>query len=115
MEIWILIICMAATTFATRYAFLSRGLKMHLNEKWQTLLGFTVPALLTAFWAPMVFAKQQPSGEIFQSPELLAGIFTIIISLLVRHTLLTVLLGMGCYYAIQYDLQRIEHLVKVVS
>lgn len=111
METWILIICMAATTYATRYAFLSKGLKIHLNKKWQTLLGFTVPALLTAFWAPMVFAKQQPSVEIFQSPELLAGVFTIIISLLVRHTLLTVVLGMGCYYAIRYDLQQLEKLL----
>ena len=115
MEIWIMIICMAMITFTTRYAFLSKGLKVKLNDSWQTLLAFTVPALLTAFWAPMVFAKAPTSSELFHSPELLAGLYTIIISLLVRQTLLTVALGMGCYYAIQYDFQKIEQIMKVVS
>lgn len=100
MTIWLTILGMAMITFTTRYAFLSRGLKVHLGENGQKLLEFTVPALLTAFWAPMVFSHKPLESALHISPELLAGVFTIVISLLIQKTLLIVALGMCCYFAL---------------
>lgn len=101
MNTWLFIVGMSAVTFFTRYAFLCRNIEITLNERWQKLLEFTVPALLTAFWAPMVFVPHGANTTTLMSPELLAGLFAITISLITKHTLLTVILGMACFYLLR--------------
>lgn len=103
--IWIGILMMALLTFTSRYAFFSSRIKLTMNPSFQRFMGFTAPAILTAIWVPIVFS---PSLEVFEknlnlnwqqlmTPELIAGLGTMMVSCLTRHTLVTVSLGMIMY------------------
>ncbi|PIE46193.1 MAG: branched-chain amino acid ABC transporter [Gammaproteobacteria bacterium] len=51
------IILMACITFAVRYAFFMRSVPIKLNRHARQFLIFTAPCILTAMWAPIVFAE----------------------------------------------------------
>ncbi len=94
---------MALITFTVRYAFFSSALKYELGHKAGRFLSFTAPCILTAMAAPIVFGSVNNIGQII-NPYLLAGICTIIISLLIKNTLLVVLLSMSIFSLLKFSL-----------
>jgi branched-subunit amino acid transport protein len=91
---------MALITFTARYAFFSTALKYELGAKTQCFLSFTAPCILTAMAAPIVFGSINNASQL-TNPYLLAGIFTIIISLLIKNTLLVVVFSMSIFSLIK--------------
>lgn len=84
---------MAMITFFVRYAFFSNTIKINLNKKAIKLLTFTAPSILTAMWAPIIFGNINQIEKIPENPFLISGLMTIIISLIVKNTLITVILS----------------------
>ncbi len=87
---------MALITFTVRYTFFSSTLKYELGDKTRRFLSFTAPCILTAMAAPIVFGSVNSINQVV-NPYLLAGICTIIISLLIKNTLLVVVLSMSIF------------------
>ena len=93
---------MALITFTVRYAFFSSALKYELGYKAGKFLSFTAPCILTAMAAPIVFGSAHTLSQIM-NPYLIAGICTIIISLLVKNTLLVVVLSMSIFSLLKFS------------
>ncbi len=92
---------MACITFSVRYAFFMRSLPIKLNRHARQFLIFTAPCILTAMWTPIVFAESFRT-VILVNPYLLAGLFTVVASLLIRNTLLVIVLSMLCFYGLRW-------------
>lgn len=94
---------MAAITFTCRYLFFAQSLPYQLGPKMQKFLSYTAPSVLTAMWAPIVFLGHKEAGDsLIQSPYLLAGLATVLLSYKVKSTLIVVIAGMGIFSAISY-------------
>lgn len=94
----ILILCMAAITFACRYLFFMKSIPIRLGTNAKKMLSYTAPSVLTAMWAPIVFLGHQGTDMTFaSSPFLYAGLVTVAISLVVKNTLLVVGVGMATF------------------
>jgi len=95
---WLALAGMTMITFSCRYLFFSKTIYIELNNKVKKLLSFTAPSVLTAMWVPIVFMGHQNTNyEIFESPFLIAGLTTILLSLKIKHTLAVVTLGMTVF------------------
>lgn len=96
----LLAIClMACITFAVRYAFFSQRLKFELSANARQFLSFSGPCVLAAMTAPILFTD---FGETtWLSPFLLAGILAIVLSLLIKRTLVVVLISMAAYFLLR--------------
>lgn len=92
---------MATITFSVRYFFFSKQLKLQLNSSVKTFLTFTAPSILTAMWAPIVFGGIEQTQQIIEDPFLIAGIGTILLSLLIKNTLAVVLVSMVIFILIK--------------
>lgn len=95
----IIILLMACITFTVRYAFFSQALSFELSEKSKQFLSFSGPCVLAAMTAPILFNESADTWWL--SPFLLAGILAIILSLLIKRTLLVVVLSMLCFFVLQ--------------
>lgn len=95
---WAVLVGMTTITYSCRYFFFSKTITIELNKKVRKLLSFTAPSVLTAMWVPIVFMGHQSTNyEIIESPFLIAGLVTIVLSLKVKHTLVVVILGMTVF------------------
>ncbi len=92
---------MACITFSVRYAFFMRSLPIKLNRHARQFLIFTAPCILTAMWTPIVFTESFRT-VILVNPYLLAGLFTVVASLLIRNTLLVIGLSMVVFYGLRW-------------
>ena len=100
---YLILLGMAAITFTCRYLFLAKSIPYQLGPKMQKLLSYTAPSVLTAMWVPIVFLSHTETGGSFiQSPFLLAGLATVILSYKVKNTFVVVIAGMGVFSAISY-------------
>ncbi len=97
-SVWILL--MAGITFAVRYAFFARSLPIKLNRHARQFLMFTAPCVLTAMWTPIVFVDSLQQSNLL-NPYLLAGLFAVVASLLIRHTLVVIGLSMLVFYLLR--------------
>lgn len=94
---------MACVTFTVRYAFFMRSVPIKLNRHARQFLIFTAPCVLTALWTPIVFNEAITHVDIL-NPYLLAGLFTVLASLLIRNTLLVIVLSMVVFYSLRWGL-----------
>ncbi len=92
---------MACITFAVRYAFFMRSVPIKLNRHARQFLIFTAPCMLTAMWAPIVFGEAVTHVNLL-NPYLLAGLFSVGASLLIRHTLTVIALSMTVFYSLRW-------------
>lgn len=91
---WLILMLMALTTFAFRYAFFTGYLKLEIGPRLRCFLGFSAPCVLTAMAAPIVV---MPHGEVVQTigdPYLLGGLTAIGLGLMTRHMLPTVVVSL---------------------
>lgn len=99
LTLWICL--MAGITFAVRYAFFMRLMPIKLNRHARQFLIFTAPCILTAMWTPIVFNEAITNVDLL-NPYLLAGLFTVVASLLIRNTLLVIGLAMVVFYGLRW-------------
>lgn len=100
---YFILLGMAAITFTCRYLFFAKSLPYEMGPKMKQLLSFTAPSVLTAMWVPIVFlGHKETGGSLLQSPFLLAGIATVVLSYKVKNTLVVVIAGMGIFSALSY-------------
>lgn len=102
-DFYVVLLGMAAITFSCRYLFFAKSLPYQLSPKLQKLLSYTAPSVLTAMWVPIVFlGHEETNVSFFQSPFLLAGVATVLLSYKVKNTLTVVIAGMSIFSAISY-------------
>lgn len=89
---------LALITFSCRYFFFSRLVDYSIPKEIERLLQFTAPAVLTAMWAPIVFVSNTVTQPL-DSPYFVAGIITIVCSLLTKRMLLVVAIGILSFNA----------------
>ena len=95
---WIILFGMTCITFFCRYCFFSKLITFELAPKVKRLLTFTAPSVLTAMWAPIVFlGHQNTTQDFFESPFLIAGLVTIVLSLKVDNVTAVVVIGIGTF------------------
>ncbi|MFB9135775.1 AzlD domain-containing protein [Vibrio sp. AK197] len=98
----LLAIClMAVIVFISRYLFLEPKLPIKLGTETHRLLNYSSPAVLSAIWAPIVFA---PSGELdlsVSNPFLLGAVMAALIAWKTHNVLLTTVLSMTGFLIIK--------------
>jgi branched-subunit amino acid transport protein len=95
---WLALIGMTCITFFCRFFFFSKTVPFELGPKIKRVLSYTAPSVMTAMWVPIVFLGHQESREDFiTSPFLIAGIATVLFSLLMKNTLAVVVFGMSTF------------------
>lgn len=100
---YFILLGMAAITFTCRYFFLAKSLPYQLGPKMQKLLSYTAPSVLTAMWVPIVFLGHKETGDsLIQSPFLIAGVATVILSYKVKNTLVVVIAGVAIFSTVSY-------------
>jgi len=101
---WWVMAVMALVTFSCRFSFFNTLINFNFSSRLQRLLSFAAPAVLTAMWAPIVFMSNgQTLVATLWDPFLIAGLATVLMSIVIRQTLLVVILGMGLFVAMQYS------------
>ncbi|WHI45604.1 AzlD domain-containing protein [Microbulbifer sp. JMSA004] len=96
------ILAMSAITFYMRYAFFIKNLPIKLNNNTQRFLRFTAPCILASMAAPIVFGEVELSNSDLTNPFLVAGLFTILVSCVIRNTLAVVFLSIFAFSAMKF-------------
>ena len=100
---WWLLIALASIVFINRYMLLEPNLPLRLPKWFQQSLQYSAPCLLTAIATPIVFMDEHGAfRESLLNPYFLATILTILIACVVRHTLLTIILSLACFYGLVF-------------
>lgn len=96
------ILAMSCITFYMRYAFFIKKIPIKLSDNVQRFLRFTAPCILMSMAAPIIFGDIDFSSGDLKNPFLISGIFTILISLFIKNTLLIVFLSMLAFSIMKY-------------
>lgn len=89
-----MILGMALVTFGVRYPVLALVSRTQLPPKLLSALIFVPPAVLSAIILPEVVLADGSLNLRLDNPELVAGIFAMLIAWRTKNLLLTILLGM---------------------
>ncbi|MDK1288369.1 AzlD domain-containing protein [Pseudoalteromonas umbrosa] len=92
------IVALACVTFATRYLFLAKNLPFTIGPRFQRLLSFSAPCVLTAIWVPIVF---MPNGELvteLNNPYLLGALAAIFLAFKFKNLYLTTFGSLIVFY-----------------
>ncbi|MCX7173006.1 MAG: AzlD domain-containing protein [Proteobacteria bacterium] len=98
--VWLIILTLAAATFATRLSFMGLLAHVQLPRLWQRALSYVPPAILAAIIAPQVFPVVQ-NLPTFDSPRLIAALVAFAVAFHTRSTLATVCVGMLVLWGLQ--------------
>lgn len=94
----LLIVGMAAVTFAVRYPVMAILGKVPLPNPLLRALRYVPPAVLTAIIVP---AALMPSGELqlnINNAYLVAGVVAVLVSWRTKNLLLTIIVGMAAFW-----------------
>ncbi|WP_298940699.1 AzlD domain-containing protein [uncultured Psychromonas sp.] len=98
----LMLLGMSCITFACRFLFFCKKRPFELGEKTKLALSYTAPSVLTAMWVPIVFLSYQHIEQsFFESPFLIAGLLSIILSLKLKSTLLIVVISIMVFITLQ--------------
>ena len=102
---WVLIILLSFITFINRYTFFSKFVKYHPSKELREFLNFSLQAILTALWVPIVF-RYSESGVISYTDinYLVATIFVFILGVFRLNMLLVVFLGLLLFFVLKFNL-----------
>ncbi|MDK2596178.1 AzlD domain-containing protein [Pseudoalteromonas obscura] len=92
------IVVLACVTFATRYLFLAKNLPFTIGPRFQRLLSFSAPCVLTAIWVPIVF---MPSGKFvneLNNPYLLGALAAVFLAFKYKNLYLTTFGSLIVFY-----------------
>lgn len=93
----LIILLLSAIVFASRYVFLEPKIPLKLNDKMRILLSYSMPAVLTAIWVPIVLIPEGQLSLGFDNPYLLAATLAIVLARLTANVLLTTIVSMAVF------------------
>ncbi len=100
-----LIAGMMAVTFFTRYALVPFSGKMTFSKKFERILGYVPPAVLSAIIVPSVVIPDGANVNIaFDNAYLVGAIITCLAGWLTKNLLATIVLGMSGFLLYQWML-----------
>jgi branched-subunit amino acid transport protein len=92
------IVALACVTFATRYLFLAKNLPFTVGPRFQRLLSFSAPCVLTAIWVPIVF---MPNGVLLaklNNPYLLGALVAAFLAFKFKNLYITTFGSLIVFY-----------------
>lgn len=101
MELALLILGMALVTYATRYSM------MVILGRWRVPpvvtggLTYVPIAAFAALIAPELVIRSGQLAIAVDNPRFLAGVLAIVVAFISRHTMLTIMVGMGAMWIFQ--------------
>ncbi|SDH18927.1 Branched-chain amino acid transport protein [Vibrio xiamenensis] len=101
MMVMISILLMAALVFVSRYLFLEPRLPVKLGTETKRLLSYSSPAVLSAIWAPIVFAPDEQLWLSPSNPYLLAALLAGFLAWKTHNVLLTTIVSMGVFLVLK--------------
>ena len=104
---WFLFATMAAcglVTFAIRFSFIWGGKHLVLSPRFQILLRYVPPAVLSALIAPEILIRHSVFDPSPANPRLWAGGIAVLVALLTRNVLATIAAGMAALWLVQHFL-----------
>ncbi|MGN5764656.1 AzlD domain-containing protein [Acinetobacter calcoaceticus] len=100
---WFLLIILAIVVFMNRYILLEPNIPLRLPKWFQQSLQYSAPCLLTAIATPIVFMGEDGAfRSTLLNPYFLTTLITIVIAYKVKHTLLTIILSLACFYGLVF-------------
>lgn len=93
----LIILLLSAIVFASRYVFLEPKIPLKLNDKMRILLSYSMPAVLTAIWVPIVLIPEGQLSLGLDNPYLLAATLAIVLARLTANVLLTTIVSMAVF------------------
>ncbi|MBX3014051.1 MAG: AzlD domain-containing protein [Caldilineaceae bacterium] len=100
--LWATLIGIGVVTFAYRFSLIFGWSYITLPRGLNRALRFVPVAALTAIIVPEVLAYQSAIAFTWQNERLLAGLVAVVIAWRTHNALLTIGVGMGCLYALQW-------------
>lgn len=100
--LWGIFFVIGAITFAYRASFIFFLGKLQLPGWLQRALRFVPVAALTAIIVPELFVRNGAIWVSWQNERLLAGLLAAAVAWWTKNILLTLLLGMGALYLLQW-------------
>ena len=104
-QIWAAVIVIGVITLATRASFIVLAERMTLPQPVQRALQFTPIAALTAILVPEVVAPSGTFTLALAAPRLIAGVVAAGIAWRTRNITLTIVVGMGLLWLLEYILR----------
>lgn len=104
---WFLLATMAGCglmTFAIRFSFISGGSHLVLSPRFQKLLRYVPPAVLSALIAPEILIRHGAFDLSLGNPRLWAGVVAVLVALFSRNVLATIAAGMTALWLAQHFL-----------
>lgn len=97
METWFTIGILTLITFANRFMFLAESVHFKPGPRVRRFLSYSVYAILTSIWAPILFKLEQGSLTIAGLDYLLATVAAAILTLLRLPSIAVVLLSASVF------------------
>jgi branched-subunit amino acid transport protein len=98
----LMILGMAAVTVFIKAAIFMLGGRVSFPPLLQQALGFVPVTVLTAIIVPMILAPHGGSAELdWHNPQLVASVVAVLLSAATRRQLLTIVVGLGVFFAWQ--------------
>lgn len=105
MSSWALVGTMAAcglATFLIRFSFFAGGRRLSLGPRFQSLLRYVPPAVLSALIAPELLLRDGAFDPSPRNPRLVAGLVAILVAAVSRSVLLTIACGMLALWGLSW-------------
>ncbi len=106
MEIAFLIAGMALVTYATRISMIAILGRWEVAPLVRQALHYVPIAAFAAIIAPELIDRAGRLSIALDNPRFVAGIAAILVAALTRHTLLTIIVGMGMMWIMQFVLVK---------
>jgi branched-subunit amino acid transport protein len=101
-NIWFVMIAGGLITFGMRFSLIYLFGKFEIPSTMRRALHYVPPAVLSAIIFPEIFLSNNALDISFSNPRLVAGLLAIATAWFSRNTLLTILVGMGALFLIQW-------------
>jgi branched-subunit amino acid transport protein len=100
-SIWVVMVSIGALTFLTRLSFIALSSRWDAPALFRSALRFVPVAILTAIVVPELVMHTGTLDFSLTNPRLLAGILAIFIAWRTKNTVLTIVIGMAAFWALQ--------------
>lgn len=102
MTLWLMFIIIGLLTYAIRLSFILFFSKMNIPSLLQRAFRFVPVAVLSAIIFPALFLPKGVLALSFSNTRLLAGILAVGVAWKTKNVLITLVVGMGALYLLQF-------------
>ena len=106
MNLWLIIIAAGVLTYGIRLSFILALERMKMPPTIHRALRFVPIAVLTAIIVPALLLQNNTLAISSHNTRLLAGALAVVVAWITRNALLTIVVGMGALWLLQWWLPR---------